>query len=126
MSRKQVFKSVEQLSDLIRELSQELGPDHSRVKRLRADLSRRIAVKSAATFPVSMRTAKELNKDIDAKRDAQEARDRAIAAATLDARIDAGKMAAMLDAVLDGRIEAGEAGKVMAAVTAARAKQLKR
>jgi hypothetical protein len=89
MPRRQVFHSPEQLGQLILELSQELGPDHSRVKRLKADLSRRLAQKKAAPYPASAQTADQLNKVIDAERGALEAERRAAAAATLNERTEA-------------------------------------
>lgn len=106
MPRRQVFQSPEQLGKLILELSRELGPDHSRVKRLKADLSRRLALKETAPFPASTQTADQLNKVIDAERGALEAERRAAAAATLHERT--------------------EAANFMAAVNAAVAKQQKR
>jgi len=106
MPKRPVFQSPEQLEKLIVELSRELGPDHSRVKLLKADLSRRLSLKASSPFPEIAQTADELNKVIDAERGAIESERRAAAAATLQERI--------------------EAGKFMAAVNAAVAKQQKR
>lgn len=88
MPQKPVFQNPDELKKMIFELSRELGPDHFRVKLLKADLSRKQASKKLTLFPALTNTVDELNKVTDAERGALESERRASVAATLQENIE--------------------------------------